>query len=91
MTPTNIDRLLRYVICDKTFVNYELVLGGYAYAKSYRPDTACDAVLDAAEKIAEEYQVGTAPTLITCVQEKYQSMLWIIKLHQKLQNHNHPR
>jgi len=52
------DRLVRYVVAGDTFVNYELVLDGYAYAKSYRPDTSCDVTLDDAEKIASENQVG---------------------------------
>ena len=29
------DRLLRYVFIDGTFVNGDLVWGGYAYARSY--------------------------------------------------------
>lgn len=32
-------RLLRYVYVDDLFINDELVKGGYAYAKAYRPDT----------------------------------------------------
>ena len=35
------DRLLRYVIADGVFVNYELVRQGQAQAVSYAPDTAC--------------------------------------------------
>lgn len=42
------DRLLRYVIADGKFINLELVRGGYAESKTYRPDTACQAVFDAA-------------------------------------------
>ncbi len=39
-------RLLRYVLTDETFVNLELVRGGYAEAKEYPPDTACHAVFE---------------------------------------------
>lgn len=36
------DRLLRYVFVGGLFINYEMVKTGYAEAKSYSPDTACD-------------------------------------------------
>ena len=52
------DRLVRYVVADDVFVNYELVLNGYAYSKTYHPDTACDATFKAAMQTAEENQVG---------------------------------
>ena len=43
------DRLLRYVLTDKVFVNRELVREGYAEAREYRPDTACHEVFEAVE------------------------------------------
>lgn len=39
------DRLLRYVLVGDVFVNYELVHGGYAQAKRYWPDVACNETL----------------------------------------------
>lgn len=51
-------RLLRYIIADDVFVNCELILKGYAYAKTYHPDTACDATFKAAMQTAEENQLG---------------------------------
>ncbi|MEE4195856.1 MAG: thermonuclease family protein [Anaerolineae bacterium] len=51
-------RLLRYVLKDDVFLNHYLVLHGFAYAKSYRPDTACDAVLQKAMELAMQEQVG---------------------------------
>lgn len=35
-------RLLRYVIADGKFVNYELVKAGFAKAGTWKPDTSCD-------------------------------------------------
>ncbi len=43
-------RLLRYVIVDDLFVNYELVSLGYANTASYPPDTACIPAFQAAEQ-----------------------------------------
>lgn len=41
-------RLLRYVLVDDVFVNYELVSEGLAEAKRYPPDTSChDTLLSA--------------------------------------------
>ncbi len=34
-------RLLRYVLVESVFVNYQMVLDGHAIAKSYPPDIAC--------------------------------------------------
>lgn len=51
-------RLLRYVVNGDVFVNHYLVLHGFAYAKSYRLDTACDAALDKAMELAIQEQVG---------------------------------
>jgi micrococcal nuclease len=42
-------RLLRYVIADNLFVNYELVAQGYANTASYPQDTACIPAFQAAE------------------------------------------
>jgi len=42
------DRLLRYVIANGKFINLELVRGGYAESKTYRPDISCQALFDAA-------------------------------------------
>ena len=44
------DRLLRYVLTDKDFVNLEQVRNGYAEAKEYPPDTACHKVFEEAAK-----------------------------------------
>ncbi|MCX8024689.1 MAG: thermonuclease family protein, partial [Thermanaerothrix sp.] len=56
-------RLLRYVLVDKMFVNYELVRGGYANALRYPPDVACADVFQAAERQAREEGLGLwAPT-----------------------------
>ncbi len=45
-------RLLRYVIVDKVFVNYELVALAFAKAASYPPDTACIPAFQAVEQAA---------------------------------------
>lgn len=48
-------RLLRYVFVgglEGTFVNYELVRQGYAYASTYPPDIACASYLAIAEQSA---------------------------------------
>lgn len=51
--------LLRYVIADGIFVNYELVAQGYAKTTSYySPDVACTSVLQAAEKQASAWWLG---------------------------------
>jgi micrococcal nuclease len=52
------ERLLRYVIVDGTFVNYALVREGYARARSWPPDTACDSTFAAAENIAKTENLG---------------------------------
>ncbi len=51
-------RLLRYVISDEKFVNYELVAQGYAEAVSYPPDTTCLATFQAAQQKASEQKMG---------------------------------
>jgi micrococcal nuclease len=40
------DRLLRYVIADKKFINLEMVQSGHAQAKRYFPDISCQATFD---------------------------------------------
>ncbi len=52
------DRLLRYVIKEDLFVNYELVRRGMARARDYPPDTACGSVLAEAERTAREERLG---------------------------------
>ena len=52
------DRLLRYVIADGAFVNYELVRQGHAEAVSYAPDTACFLTFLEAELNAREADIG---------------------------------
>ena len=52
------DRLLRYVIVDDIFVNYDLVLQGYAKETDYPPDTACESTFTEAENIAKANAVG---------------------------------
>jgi micrococcal nuclease len=52
------DRLLRYVFVDDTFVNYELVIQGYAQASTYPPDVACSEFLANAQRQAQTQGVG---------------------------------
>lgn len=52
------DRLLRYVIVDDKFVNYELVRQGFASAIAYEPDTACDATFVQAQQVAISRSLG---------------------------------
>jgi micrococcal nuclease len=60
-------RLLRYVLVDNLFVNYELVAQGYANTASYPPDVACIATFQAAEQQASASKLGlwaaSPPTL----------------------------
>lgn len=51
-------RLLRYVVVDNIFVNYELVVEGYARAVSYPPDTACIAAFRSVAEKASASQLG---------------------------------
>jgi micrococcal nuclease len=51
-------RLLRYVIADGVFVNYELVALGFARVASSPPDTACIPTFQAAEKLATGWRIG---------------------------------
>lgn len=61
-------RLLRYVFVggvEGTFVNYELVRQGYAYASTYPPDVACATYLALAEQSARNELAGFwGPTLV---------------------------
>jgi endonuclease YncB( thermonuclease family) len=52
------DRLLRYVIVDGLFVNYELVRRGYAEAVEYPPDTSCQFTFQQAEQSARSEAIG---------------------------------
>ncbi len=52
------DRLLRYVLVDDFFVNYQLLLDGDVRASAYPPDTACKATFETAEEISRAQQVG---------------------------------
>ena len=52
------DRLLRYVIIDGLFINFEMVQRGYAEAVEYPPDTSCQVALNQAEQSARSEAVG---------------------------------
>ena len=52
------DRLLRYVYVGDTFVNTELIAGGYAWAKTYSPDIRYDALFQDMETGAKENNLG---------------------------------
>ncbi len=51
-------RALRYVFVGDVFINDALVREGYALARHYRPNTAYQGVLDAAEVVARNNSVG---------------------------------
>lgn len=51
-------RLLRYVLVDNMFVNYELVAQGYANIASYPPDIACIPTFQTAEQQASASKLG---------------------------------
>ena len=55
------DRLLRYVLVDSTFVNYELVSAGLANAKMYPPDTGCHEFFELAQSTASSSRGNTVP------------------------------
>ncbi len=60
-------RLLRYVYVADTFVNAELVSGGYAWAKSYPPNVKYDALLKDLETEARETYLGIwCNTTVAC-------------------------
>ena len=62
-------RLLRYVLANNAFVNYELVLQGYANTATYPPDVACVDVFRAAEQTAAVQKIGlwAAPPTLAAV------------------------
>lgn len=61
-------RLLRYVVVNNTFVNYNLVQTGHARATSYPPDDACDTAFKDAETKAKNQKIGIwAPATATPV------------------------
>lgn len=51
-------RLLRYVVANDRFINYELVLNGYAHAYSYPPDVSCLDTLLRVQREARESASG---------------------------------
>ena len=51
-------RQLRYVYVNNVFVNAEIVRLGYAYAKTYRPDTKYQPYLEAMEIEAKQLRRG---------------------------------
>jgi len=60
-------RLLRYVLVDNIFVNYELVAQGYANTASFPPDIACIPTFQEAEQKASASKLGlwnAPPTLV---------------------------
>jgi endonuclease YncB( thermonuclease family) len=64
-------RLLRYVIADGLFVNYELVAQGFANTTSYPPDIACIPIFQLAEQQASTTKVGlwnAPPTVAPLIQ-----------------------
>jgi micrococcal nuclease len=52
------DRLLLYLYKDEVFINKEMVRAGFANARSYRPNTARQNVLDSALAEAKRANVG---------------------------------
>jgi micrococcal nuclease len=50
--------LLRYVIVDNIFVNYEIIKQGYAHAVSVSPDVSCSSVFASAESQAQSANAG---------------------------------
>ena len=60
-------RLLRYILVDNIFVNYELVAQGYANTASFPPDIACIPTFQEAEQKASASKLGlwnAPPTLV---------------------------
>lgn len=51
-------QLLRYVLVDGTFVNYQLVKEGLARALAVPPDVACAGAFQEAEGVAQGNQIG---------------------------------
>ncbi len=59
-------RLLRYVMVDRTFVNYALIAAGFARAELAPPDTSCYAAFSAVEQQAQSQALGLwAPPTIS--------------------------
>ena len=59
------NRLLRYVFVGDTFVNYELVKQGFAYASTYPPDVACSEMFAEVQNYASINLLGFwSPTYI---------------------------
>lgn len=52
------DRLLRYVLVDDIFVNYELLRRGLADAVTFPPDVACAETFSEASRSARQAQAG---------------------------------
>ncbi len=50
--------LLRYVMVEDKFVNYELIAGGFAQAISSPPDTACFSSFHEAQRKAQANKIG---------------------------------
>ena len=50
--------LLRYVMVAGTFVNHELIAGGYAQSLASGPDKACLASFEAAQRAAQSHKLG---------------------------------
>ena len=65
----NFGRLLRYVIVDNLFINYELVAQGYANSASYPPDIACIPTFQEVEQQARASNLGlwNAPPTLSVV------------------------
>lgn len=51
-------RLLRYVYVDDVMINYELVVQGYAFSKTYPPDTKYQQLFEQAQQQAKAQKVG---------------------------------
>src|SRR6266498_366704 len=51
-------RLLRYVLLEDIFVNYELVKSGYASASAFAPDIACSTAFEVAQGQAQMASLG---------------------------------
>lgn len=51
-------RLLRYIIVDNVFINYELVIQGFATAATYPPDVSCASTFQIAQQQASSALVG---------------------------------
>ena len=52
-------RLLRYVLANNVFVNYQLVRDGYAFASTYAPDVACSDAYVEAQSLARSEGRGS--------------------------------